>query len=558
MGVPNNFSYSLQTVVDEIPGVQTSLQGCFDDADNGLFDPNYGGPLYSGEGTGFDRLRNFRNYGEHIDSRSVTIRSYFPHTNVKSLYGTDPLYWNDVRSCVVPWVFETAPCPIVIGVKRTYSAIVTIWRSFLAFRLNGLTGTTTAVTLRLRRNSSVGEGKGFNIYRANWTDPLVTSDACSAFGWLLRGANSGYIQGDSSYVYTIEANEGDLPSFDAFIMDTQLFTALVHRYDYDNNCPDLGDDFQYAFYKGDDISQSLVWNAELRINYTGNPFLNAYAPLNGNWQNIFVSSNATVERVFISANDLNDWEATIDGSPAWVSILSPSTGSGSYKIDVRITDNTTSNERNATIRIGSDVHTDSLIYIHQEGVPDLYCTPNPYNVSYKDANYLVTVLVYPDTNNWTASFIDTGDGIGWISFVGGNTGTGDGAFTFNVEDNDAVARSCDIKLDSDAADYFVEVNQDAGGITGGALYIDNGSNQSDSISINVTPDIMHTTSSKVDTGDGTNWFNIVLGGTATGDFTLEIELTGIPPTSNKSAQVKIEDDNSGLYELVLVTYIYIT
>ena len=456
MGVPNNFSYSLQTVVDEIPGVQTSLQGCFDDADNGLFDPSYGGPLYGGAGTGFDRLKNFRNYGDHIESRSVTIRTFFPYTNVKSLYGTDPLYWGDVRNCVVSWDFETAPCPIVIGVKRTYAAIVTIWRSFLAFKLSGLTGTATAVTLRLRRNSSVGVGHGFNIYRANWTDPLQTSDACSSIADLLSGTSSGYTQGDSSYVYTIEADAGDLTTFNSLVMDTLVSTALVHRYDYDDNCPNLGDDFQYAFYKGDNISQSLVWNAELRINYTGNPFLNAYAPLNGNWENIIVSSSATVERVFISANDLNDWEAAIDGSPAWVSILSPSTGSGSYKIDVSITNNTTSNERNATIRIGSDVHTDSLIYIHQARAV-LSASPNPWNTGHSD-NYRNINVNTNSGNIWNASVVQGGT---WLSISVGGSGNGNGYFELYVDSNLGVAREGLVDITSYAVTYRVTVNQAA-------------------------------------------------------------------------------------------------
>ena len=103
MGVPNTFTYSLEQVVDEIPGVQTSLQGCFTDADNGSFDPTYGGPLYSGEGGGFDRLRNFRNYGDHIESRSVTIRPYLSYTNNKNLfgYGSPEVGWSDIKDCTV-------------------------------------------------------------------------------------------------------------------------------------------------------------------------------------------------------------------------------------------------------------------------------------------------------------------------------------------------------------------------------------------------------------------------------------------------------------------------
>lgn len=188
----------------------------------------------------------------------------------------------------------------------------------------------------------------------------------------------------------------------------------------------------------------------------------------------------------------------------------------------------------------------------------LYCVPNPYDVSYLDTNRMVMVTTF-DTNFWTASFVNTGDGISWISFVGGNTGTGDGSFTFNINDNDGPARSCDIKLVSDVPDYYVEINQDAGGISAaGGLFIDSESNPSDSTSVDVTPDVMKTSISKVDTSDGTSWFEITSGATESGDFTLSIELFGTPPTVNKGAQVRVDDDASGIHELVSVTYIYIT
>jgi len=55
MPVPDTNAFSLQDVVDIMPGVQNSLQSCFDDSIDGLFDP-----LYKGSKTS---LYNFRNYG---------------------------------------------------------------------------------------------------------------------------------------------------------------------------------------------------------------------------------------------------------------------------------------------------------------------------------------------------------------------------------------------------------------------------------------------------------------------------------------------------------------
>ena len=458
MGVPNNFSYTLQNVVDEIPGVQTSLKDCFDDADDESFDPTYGGSSYSGEGTGFDRLRNFRNYGEHIALRSVTIRPYFFYTDKKSLYGEGAaeVGWGNIRNCTVNWNFETEPAPLIVSVKRTYTGYITIGRAYLAFDLRGLTGLAQSVKLHIKRNTSVGVGHGFNIYRANWSDPLATTDACSSVADLLSGANSGYHQDDSSYVYTIESVSGDLSSFDTNAMDSLLSTVLVHSYDHDDTLPDLGDDFAYMFYKGVEISQSLVWNAELRINYEGNPFLNAYAPLNGNWENIIVPMNATVEIVFISANDLNDWEATIDDSPAWIAILNPNTGSGSYKIDVSIGENTT-NERSATIRIGSDAVGDSLIYVHQARAT-LSVNPNPLHITYADFSYWVSVTT-ESGNVWEAivCYYDQA----WLSIVSGGNGTGNGSFQVHVDKKEEVGlREGNIFITSYAVECVLYVNQE--------------------------------------------------------------------------------------------------
>jgi hypothetical protein len=63
MPVPNLPNFSLQTVINEIAGTQTSLAGCFVDADPGGFDPAYSGAK--------DRLSNFRNYNDN--SATLTI-----------------------------------------------------------------------------------------------------------------------------------------------------------------------------------------------------------------------------------------------------------------------------------------------------------------------------------------------------------------------------------------------------------------------------------------------------------------------------------------------------
>jgi hypothetical protein len=66
MPVPNNYSFSLQDVVNEIPGGQTSLQECFNEANSSSFDSAYQGSKNS--------LRNFRNYST---IQQVTVYSKY-------------------------------------------------------------------------------------------------------------------------------------------------------------------------------------------------------------------------------------------------------------------------------------------------------------------------------------------------------------------------------------------------------------------------------------------------------------------------------------------------
>ncbi|WP_136468751.1 BACON domain-containing protein [Flagellimonas onchidii] len=56
MAVPDNYSFSLQDVVDEISGSQDDLVECFAEASASGFDPAYSGSKNS--------LRNFRKYDE--------------------------------------------------------------------------------------------------------------------------------------------------------------------------------------------------------------------------------------------------------------------------------------------------------------------------------------------------------------------------------------------------------------------------------------------------------------------------------------------------------------
>ena len=83
MPVPNNYNFSLQDVVNEIPGGQSSLQECFNEANASSFDPLYQGSKNS--------LRNFRNY-----------RAILPVTTYPINLGRG---FNDQQSCTAPLGF---------------------------------------------------------------------------------------------------------------------------------------------------------------------------------------------------------------------------------------------------------------------------------------------------------------------------------------------------------------------------------------------------------------------------------------------------------------------
>jgi len=83
------------------------------------------------------------------------------------------------------------------------------------------------------------------------------------------------------------------------------------------------------------------------------------------------------------------------------------------------------------------------------------------------------------------------------------------------------------------------------------LELDNQGTDSASSSIDVTPDAMNTTATRINTGDGTLWFLITAGSTGTGDFTLTIETNGTP-TEQLQAAVDISDD-AGNADTVRIT-----
>ncbi len=71
MPVPNNYNFSLQDVVNEIPGSQDDLVECFAEATASKFDSIYSGSKNS--------LRNFRNYNA-ITATTTSVSLGFGNT----------------------------------------------------------------------------------------------------------------------------------------------------------------------------------------------------------------------------------------------------------------------------------------------------------------------------------------------------------------------------------------------------------------------------------------------------------------------------------------------
>ena len=76
MAVPDNYSFSLQDVEQEIPGSQVGLKECFDNAITSGFNPTYQGTKNS--------LRNFRDY-DHTPTSIIRIFDlWFPNSSSAS------------------------------------------------------------------------------------------------------------------------------------------------------------------------------------------------------------------------------------------------------------------------------------------------------------------------------------------------------------------------------------------------------------------------------------------------------------------------------------------
>ncbi len=445
MSVPDTTNFSLQDVVDEILPDAKSLQGCFNEADTDAFDPAYEGSK--------DRLSNFRNYAHR---RWITIRPYLYFGKDQESYAVKKelhsyhVNFAYVRSCFVGLPVILSGGDIEISV-RNFGGVYYIYRGYLLFDLRGLQGTAVKVELYLRRTAFSDVGLDIYIDRANWTEPLDIGEFCSTIALLLSGGQSAYQQGDSSWVHKIEATSGDMNTFNSVAMNAKLYTEMRHNYDYNNNAPSLNDYLYRTYYNGASISQSLVYNAELRVKYTGLSFLSAYPdPCN-------LPIIASSERIFITANDQNNWTATVTIGSSWLSITGANTGEGSYKFEISFIANTVPNSpRSGEITIVSDDANNFIVNVEQEGTR-LTADPNPWYVDSSGDTQYITIEANP-TNSWVATVTI---GAAWLH-VSSGSGTGDGGFYLEADENTGGLRLGEATINHDGSNYIVYVEQSAG------------------------------------------------------------------------------------------------
>jgi len=576
MSVPDTNNFSLQDVVDEITPVEYTLEGCFDIATDGFFDSNYGGSGYTGGGTGIDRLSNFRNYGTSL--RWIKL---LPYTNYesgwvekyRSEFGTSGVQCFDICREETTGDFTDEVNHYKVMTKVDFPVVLTyqttLRRTFMSFDLRDFTETVITGKFKVRKvsysnNSNHGDVNIPKFGIAEWYNDVGVTLEADDFGDALNASTElwyrelmGYgttgeeiTQGDLSIAIIVHvANPTQISNWNNYETDRIAPLCLIENFDFANEMhAGWMHTYELEFWRDGTETGDYVWKPELWLQYSGAeiliPSLNPWEP---------IAEQLTDANIRILANESNSWSASVTTGGTWLSIISGATGTGTEYMKLRVTTNT-GIPRVGYVTIESNI-TDKVITVSQEGIPSLYTNPDFYEAPYNDQNKQFQVVAHPDDNAWTASFVDTGFGTSWISFVGGYTGIGDGLFTINIEDTAGSVRSCEIKIVSDAADFTIDVSQNIGSISGSGLFISN-LGLTDSTSITVIPTDMNTTSTKEDTGDGTTWFNITAGATGSGNFTLSIEVNGVPPLVNKSAQIRITDDGSGVEKVIAVTYMH--
>ena len=140
-----------------------------------------------------------------------------------------------------------------------------------------------------------------------------------------------------------------------------------------------------------------------------------------------------------------DWTVSTTDAISWLSI-SPTSGSGDGTITAVASENTGSEDREATIEISCDSGITRFIYVTQEAADNCYLSVSPtsFNIpSSGGSNYSFNIY---SNCEWTVS-----ESSSWITGVSLTSGSGDGNVSFDVlENTNTSSRSATIEIIRDS------------------------------------------------------------------------------------------------------------
>lgn len=271
MTVPDTNTFSLQDVVNVVNPSSETLQGCFDDAVDSLFDTRYNPGLES------YKLSNFRNYGaiETLSFSTLVKKSAF----INSLWDdndADRIY-DESEDCDFPLTypvsnhgpcFQWAPRAIYPGLPR-YSAS----RTILRFDLSEISDTETITSARLIFPNFIYSGVWLSA-SGDAPFPVIvktrTSDTFGTFDWGNLTSDIMFSSKTSGDRIVCTADSTDL-SYIESKLGGYLDIAVITMYDYisadEYPNEDSLDKDEGAYQLGLSILNSEDYKVKLKLEY---------------------------------------------------------------------------------------------------------------------------------------------------------------------------------------------------------------------------------------------------------------------------------------------------
>ena len=121
---------------------------------------------------------------------------------------------------------------------------------------------------------------------------------------------------------------------------------------------------------------------------------------------------------------------SITGAPAWITITTAASGTGSATVLYTVAANFSANPRNGTVSIGGQTFT-----VNQDGAPAAYSlNPTSASVSSGASNGSVMLTATPSDASWTISGAPS-----WVTITSALSGTGSATVTYAIAANNSVS-----------------------------------------------------------------------------------------------------------------------